>query len=311
MKIFITGATGVIGRRIVPKLVAVGHDITAAFLTPAKRVSIERMSARALPLDLFDAPTVRTAVVGQDAIINLATHLAMGVRNFWAAEWRENDRIRREASANLVEAAIAGGATRFIQESFAPIYVSAGTRWIDEAAPVRPSHYNRTTLVAEHNAEEFAGNGRTAIVTRFGLFYGADAAQSRDMLAYARRRIALVPGPEDAYISSVTHADAAAAVVALLDAPPGIYNVVDDQPLTHRQFIDGLADAMHVEHLKLPPRWLMPLFGSPGEMLARSLRISNRKLRETTGWTPSYPSAREGWREIAREIQHSESHPRS
>jgi len=112
------------------------------------------------------------------------------------------------------------------------------------------------------------------------------------MLAYARRRIALMPGPEDAYISSVTHDDAAAAVVALLNAPSGIYNVVDDEPLTHRQFIDGLADAIHVEHLKLPPRWLTPLFGSPGEMLARSLRISNRELRETTSWRPSYPSAR-------------------
>ncbi len=99
-------------------------------------------------------------------------------------------------------------------------------------------------------------------------------------------------------------------MVALLDAPSGIYNVVDDEPLTHRQFIDGLADAIHVEHLKLPPRWLTPLFGSPGEMLARSLRISNRKLRETTSWRPSYPSARAGWREVARDIQQSEARRR-
>jgi nucleoside-diphosphate-sugar epimerase len=167
---------------------------------------------------------------------------------------------------------------------------------------VRPSHYNRSTLDAEHNAQYFAGAGRVGIVTRFGLFYGADAAQSREMISYARRRMALLPGPEDAYISSVTRDDAAAAVVALLDAPSGIYNVVDNEPLTHRQFIDALADALRVAPLKLPPRWLTPVFGSPGEMLARSLRISNRKLRETTGWTPSYPSAREGWREIVREM---------
>jgi nucleoside-diphosphate-sugar epimerase len=94
----------------------------------------------------------------------------------------------------------------------------------------------------------------------------------------------------------VAHDDAASAVVASLRVPAGVYNVGDDQPVRHREYVDALADAMNVRHPKLPPAWTATLAGSLGRTVARSLQLSHRKLREASGWAPSFPSVREGWR---------------
>ena len=109
-----------------------------------------------------------------------------------------------------------------------------------------------------------------------------------------------LPGHAGSYISSVSHDDAAAAVVAVLDARAGIYNIVDDEPLTHRAFADALADAIGVRHPHLLPAWTATLGGSVTRTLARSLRVSNRKLRDEGIWAPRYPSVREGFRAVVR-----------
>ena len=244
---------------------------------------------------MFAADAVRKAVAGHDAVVNLATHMPAGYRAFLPGAWAENDRIRRFASANLVDAAMATGATRFIQESFAPVYPDRGDQWIDERTPIAPVRYNRMVADAERSAERFSGSGGAGVVLRFAMFYGPDSWFTRDLIGYVRRGWAPIPGVADAYTSLVSHEDAAAAVVAALGVPPGTYNVVDDEPLRRREFFDSLAGVLGVAAPRLPPPWLKYLFGSLGEMLARSLRISNRKLRDACGWTPRYPSMREGW----------------
>jgi len=295
MRIFLTGATGVLGRRALPLLTGAGHSVTAVARRPQSRADLAREGASPIELDLFDANAVGKAVAGHDAVINLATHLPAGFRAFLPGAWKENDRIRRVVSANLVDAALAGGAARFIQESFAPVYPDRGDQWIDERVPIAPVAYNRTVVDAERSAERFSGGGGTGVVLRFALLYGPDSWFTRDLIRYVRRGWAQVPGAADAYISSVSHDDAAAAVVAALGAAPGIYNVVDDEPMRRREFFDSLAGVLGVPPPRLPPPWLKYLFGSLGEMLARSLRISNRKLRDACGWAPRYPSMREGW----------------
>src|SRR6185369_11305558 len=103
------------------------------------------IGAEPLELDLFARDAVRRAVRGRDAIVNLATHMpATSVRMLLPGAWRENDRLRRDASAVLSEEAAAAGVAAFVQESFAPIYEDGGDRWIDESFPVRPAKYNRT-----------------------------------------------------------------------------------------------------------------------------------------------------------------------
>lgn len=304
MKVFVTGATGVIGRRVVPRLVEANHHVTAVARSAEKRAALETAGAAAVGVNLFDRDGVARAVAGHDAVINLATHMPGSSLAFLRrAPWRENDRIRREASAILAEAAMSGGAVRFIQESFALVYPDRGEAWIEEDTPLAPVAYNRSIDDAERSAKGFTARGGAGIVLRFAGFYGPDAFTVRDTIRLVRKGWAPFPAPPEGFVSSVSHDDAATAVVAALGAPPGVYNVTDDEPLRRREYFDALAAAIGVAPPRLPPAWMARLIGSLGEMMSRSLRISNRKLREATGWSPRYRSAREGWKATIAEMR--------
>jgi nucleoside-diphosphate-sugar epimerase len=286
MKIFITGATGVIGRRAVPLLVAAGHAVTAVARSPAKA---QRLSAGARTVDvsLFDRAALARAVAGHDAVINLATHMpSSSLKMLLPGAWVENDRIRREGAANLVQAAIAGGAQRLLQESFAPVYPDCGDAWIDEHVPIAPERYNMTVADAERTVEQFTNGGRNGIVLRFAAFYGPDAMQFTDLVRVLRAGVAPLPSDPDAYISPISHDDAASAVVACLNAPAGAYNITDDEPLRRREYFDTLADVIGAKRPWIPPKWMAAMMGSPGRLMARSQRIANGKVKAATGWAP-------------------------
>jgi nucleoside-diphosphate-sugar epimerase len=300
MRIFIAGATGVVGRRVVPLLIAAGHEVTGIGRTEEKRAQLVRLGAAAVAVDLFDSGELRRAVAGHAVVINVATHIPAGWRMFSPRAWLENDRIRRVGAANLVYAGIAAGARRFIQESFAPVYPDCGDRWIDETVPIAPVRYNASVADAERSAERFNSGDRTGVVLRFAPFYGADAWQTRQTIDMARRGFAPIPG-DDGFTASVSHDDAAAAVVTALALRSGAYNVCDDAPLRRRDYLDALAATLSVRPPKTPPRWAVRLMGSLGEMLLRSLRLSNRKLR-ASGWAPQLASMREGWPAVVKAI---------
>ncbi len=295
MRVFVTGATGVIGRRVVPRLLALGHSVTAMARSAESQDRLQQVGASPTTAGLFDQPALRAAMRGHQAVLNLATHIPPSSRAFLPGAWRENDRIRSIGSANIVEAALAAGAERFLQESFAPIYPDMGDEWIDETAPVRPARYNRSVLDAEAAPERFARSGRIGVVARFGLFYGPDSEFTRETIRLVRRGWAPAIGKPEGFMSSVSHDDAASAVVALLEGPSGVYNVVDDEPMRRRDLFGAIATLLGVAPPRLPPAWVARLAGSIGETLARSQRVSNRRLRETCGWRARYPSIREGW----------------
>lgn len=311
MRIFVAGATGVVGRRAVPMLVAAGHDVTAVARTDGKADGLRRAGARPVRVDLFDRGAVASAVRGHDVVINLATAVPRGTRIFVPGAWKEMDRVRREVSANLAEGAAAGGAERLIQESFAPIYREGDERWLDESAPVALARYNRSVGDAERAAERFTAGGGTGVILRFACFYGPDAGPALDaMVRSVRRGWAPWFGSPGGYLSAVSHDDAATAVVAALGVPAGVYNVVDDEPLTRREHFASLAAALGVAEPRFFPAWAAHLAGSLGETMARSLRISNRKLRDAAGWAPRLRSAREGWPEIVRALADGSATPR-
>ena len=293
MKIFIAGGTGVVGTRVLPLLASAGHSISAIVRSPEKRAALSRYGANPVDVSLFDADRLRKAVAGHDVVINLATAIPPASRALMPGAWRATARIRRIGAANLANAARSSGATRYIQESFAPIYEDAGDEWIDEGAPVRPVRYNRAVVDAERAAEAFTGRERAGVVLRFAFFYGPDSDFLHGMIANVRRGWAPAFGP-DAYVSSISHDDAAAAVIAALALPAGIYNVTDDEPVTKREFFQTLADVVGAPEPRFPPSWASHLLGSLGETLARSQRMSNRKLRAASPWSPRFPSVREG-----------------
>jgi nucleoside-diphosphate-sugar epimerase len=306
MKIFFAGATGVLGRRVMPQLIKAGHEVTAVSRDEAARSQLASAGARPIELDLFDAAAVHQEVADHDVVINLATSIPPISRTFLPGSWRMTSRIRTYASTNLVEAALAGGARRYIQESFAPIYPDCGYQWIDESTPPHPAKYNRAVLDAESATRRFTQQGGTGIALRFAYFYGPDSPSTLATVRYVERGWGLIFGAPDAYYSSVSHDDAADAVVAALDLPAGIYNVSDDEPLTRREYIDALASLLEVSSPRLPPRWIVKFLGSLGETLARSQRITNRKLKTESSWAPRYPSMRAGWQAVLDSIKGSD-----
>ena len=294
--VFVTGATGVVGRRVVPLLVAAGHRVTAIGRTPEKRAALEQQGATAVALDLADPAAVRRALDGHGTVINLATHMPpTTTRMMMPGAWRENDRVRRDGSAALADAAIAVGVRRFVQESFAPIYEDGGDAWIDESWPVRPAPYNRSVLDAERSAARVTEAGGVGIVLRFSAFYGPDSNLLREMLGVVRRGWSPLPGAADAYVSSISHDDTATAVLAAFGAGAGTWNVTDDAPLGRGEWATALAAAIGVPKPRLLPVWLGRLGGSTMELLSRSQRMSNARFRAETGWAPRDRDIREGF----------------
>lgn len=241
---------------------------------------------------------------GQDAVVNLATRMpSRSWKMVLRGAWRENDRIRSTGVSNLVEAASAEGVAAFLQESFALAYPDCGDAWIGEDRALAPADYNLTILDAESAVGRFTAQGGLGLVLRFAAFYGPDALQTRTYLAALRHGWAGLPGPPDAYLSSVHHEDAASAVVAALEAPAGAYNVTDDEPLRRRDYFGAAAEFLGLPAPRFMPAWTTPLFGAVGETMGRSLRMSNERLRRATGWAPAFPSAREGWAAVLRAME--------
>jgi len=313
MRCFVAGATGVVGRPLVPRLVAAGHDVVAVARDPGKADTLRAVGADPVAVDLFDPNGVREATRGCDAILHLATNVPPVSTAGRPSSWDLHNRLRTEATANLVAAAEANGVTRLVKESITFVYPDCGDEWITEATPLGPSTTALApTLVGEDRALAFADRpGTTAVVLRFGLFYGGAANRGTDeMLRLARWRMSTISGPSASYMSSVHADDAATATLAALEAPTGIYNVVDDEPLRRGDHLAAVAAAYGLGKLRPLPTWLLrAVAGRSARALVASQRVSNRHFRELTGWWTEYPSAREGWaHEAARGTEREEHH---
>ncbi|MEU7768998.1 NAD(P)-dependent oxidoreductase [Nocardia sp. NPDC049190] len=298
-KVFVTGSTGAIGRYVVAALVDSGHEVTALVRTAEKSAAVRAQGATPIAASLFDRDELTVGLAGHDVVVNLASALPSTRQFLSDRAWRRNEHARIDGSTTLVDAALAAGVGTFIQESVAMIYPDKGADWITEDVPA--DRYPRAicSRVAEDNAHRITAAGGTGIVLRFGVFCGIGATHSEEMLTAARRHIVSVLGDADGYVSTIHLTDAAAAVVAALTAPAGTYNIVDDEPLTKRDYATALAAAVGKRPwLRVPGRAAL-LAGHRVTSLTRSLRVSNHRFRTATGWAPHYPSAREAWRATA------------
>ena len=301
MRVFVAGATGVIGHRAVARLVGAGHQVTGVSRSPEKDTVLESLGARPVRVDLFDLAAVSVAVVGHDAVVNVATKIPPVGDMRRAGAWDENERIRREASTHLVDAAIAAGASVFVQESLAFLYGDHGDAWIDASAtPWGASRFNGAVEAAEVNVDRFRAAGGRGVVLRFGRFYAADSDQAESALAAARRGLLLDVGDPQSFTPMIDADDAAAAVVAALAAPSGTYDIVDDTPLTRAEQCDALAAAVGRRRLWRAPKRMRP---RQADYLAASQRVSNAAFRGATGWRPSSPDLRVGYRKLTRELR--------
>ncbi|MBS0292067.1 MAG: NAD(P)-dependent oxidoreductase [Proteobacteria bacterium] len=295
MNVFVLGGTGAIGRHAVRALIADGHVVTALAHSARGAAWLDQQGVKVISVSIFDRARLSEGFAGQDAVINLATALPATARFWRMTAWAENIRIRTEGSATVVDAALDAGVPRLIQESVSMIYRDRGSQWIDESWTTDEYPMARSNLAAEGSADRFNRLGGAGVVMRFGWFYGPGARHSEEFLGLARRYgVCVMMGESETYVSSLHVADGGRAVAAALRADPGIYNVVDDEPLTKREFADALAHAAARRIFIRAPGRLARLFGDGTTSLTRSLRVSNVAFKLATGWSPSYRSARDG-----------------
>ena len=298
MKIFVAGATGVLGRRVVPLLVAQGHSVTAIGRTAEKRSVLDVCGACPVDMDVFDADAVRRATTGNDVVMNLATCIPPVAKALRKSAWAMNHRLRQEVARNLADATLANGASRFVQESLGFAYADHGNDWITETTALQTTPVNASILDAEASTARVAATGAVGVALRFANFYCADSEQTAVALRLARRGINTLPG--DGYWPMVHADDAASAVVASLVAPSGNWRVVDDEQLTSSERAQALADAVGRRRVHSIPSFLYRTAGANGSMLLRSQRVSNAAFKAATGWEPAHASFRTGIYAVAR-----------
>lgn len=295
MDVFVTGGTGAVGREAVKALVKAGHDVTALARSDEKAQWLTDQGAQPVQLSLFDEDALAAAFKGNQAVANLASALPTTSQFIFPWAWRRNYRVRADGSRAVVNAALAAGVDILVQESVALIYPDGGSEWITEQTPPDRFSSAEANLAAEANTDRFTASGGNGVVLRFGWFYGPGARHAEEFFALARRGICVSMGRDDSYISSIHVADAGQAVAAALTAPAATYNVVDDVPLTKREYADALAAAAGRSPRVRAPGRAARLLGDKTLGLRRSLRVSNHRFRDVTDWSPRYPSANEGW----------------
>ncbi len=307
MKIFVAGGTGVLGRASVKALVEAGHEVRATARTSSKADAVRNLGAEPIQVDLYDPKEVRQAVAGSEAILRLTTKIPPIAKMRNRAAWQETNLLRTEGARILVDAGIAEGVQVYVHESVAFVYADAGTRWITEDAPTDDgeSEILRSALDGEKEAARFSESGGRGIVLRFGGFYGPESTVTADMISMMRRRLLVQPGSGAHYVSSIYIPDAGAAVLGSLNLPAGTYNVVDENPVSFKDYLHTLADAVHVpKPFRFPGALGKATFGGGvWSYLSRSLRVSNARFKKGSGWKPSVPSVAEGWPLVAAALK--------
>ncbi len=308
MRVFLAGAGGVIGRRLLPLLLAAGHEVTGTTRSPARLEQLRAMGAEAVLVDALDAAPMRAAVLDArpEAVIDQLTSIPARINpRTVERDFALNDRLRSEGTRSLVDAARAAGAERVLAQSIAFSYAPGppGTLHREQdpllAPDAAPRPYRRSAGAVQ--ALERAVLDARGVVLRYGYFYGPDSAISRagsmgqDL---ARRRLPIV-GAGTGVWSLVHIDDAARATLAALEREgPRVYNIVDDEPAPVSQWLPALASAIGAPRPRRVPALLArPLAGSYGvAIMTRAQGASNELARRELGWAPAHTSWRDGFR---------------
>jgi nucleoside-diphosphate-sugar epimerase len=299
MRVFVAGATGVIGTPLVPQLLEAGHEVTAMTRSVLRAAQLEAVGADPVVCDAFDGDGVQAAVAdaAPEAVIHQLT--ALPPRLDWADPdvFDENNRVRTEGTRVLVDAALAGGARRVVAQSIAFAYAPTGDRVKEEDAALfsdaPPPFGGAVAAIVELEERVTVTAGIEGLVLRYGMLYGPGTYHDRrgaTALDIIAGREPLVEGATGMYSWLHVEDAASAAVAALERGAPGIYNVVDDEPAPQPEWLPVLAQALRADP---PPAADAP---PPPETPVMSLRgASNAKAKRELGWRPRYGSWREGF----------------
>jgi 2-alkyl-3-oxoalkanoate reductase len=303
MRVFVAGASGAIGSRLVPELIDAGHEVIGTHNSPTSAELLRTLGAKPVMVDLLDARAVRKAVLQAEpeAIVHEATALAnvkLG-RNFDKMFARTNE-LRTKGTDALLAAAREAGVRRFVAQSF------ASYRYAREGGPIKteddpldptpPPNFSTTAgalTYLEQVVTDFGG-----IALRYGAFYGA---ANDGLIKPVRKRWYPIVGDGSGIVSWIHLEDAATATVLALEHDgPAIYNIVDDDPAPVREWLPVLAQALDAKPPRRLPIWLARLLGGEAAVVTgtEARGASNAKAKRELGWTLRYPSWRQGFAEV-------------
>jgi nucleoside-diphosphate-sugar epimerase len=311
MKVFVAGAAGAIGRRLLPPLVAAGHEVTGTTRSEERAEAIRAAGARAAVCDALDADALRAAVVEArpEVVVHQLTALPHRFDPRDKQIYAATNRLRVEGTRNLIDAAREAGARRLVWQSIAFAYApGASPEVMDEGAPLALAAAapfgDAVRSIDEMERAVVGADGLEGLVLRYGWFYGPGTYYADDgsMAADVRRRRFPIIGKGTGLFSFVHVDDAASATVAAVErGAPGIYNVVDDDPAPQREWVPLYAQAIGAPKPLRVPVWLARLVvGSIATMLGLQPGASNAKAKRELGWEPRWPSWREGFRDAPR-----------
>jgi len=308
MKVFVAGATGAIGKQLVPRLVAAGHEVHGMTRSEAKQPDLYELGAVPVVADALDPDQVAEAVARAkpDVIVHELTAIGdLDMRHF-DRDFALTNRLRTEGTDHLLSAGQAVGVRRFVAQGIASYgaYARTGGPVKSEEDPLdtTPTHEMRETLAAIRHLEEAVLGARwtEGIVLRYGTFYGpgTSMAPGEEQFELVRSRKFPLVGDGRGVWSFIHVADAAEATVAAVDhGSRGAYNVVDDDPTPVAEWLPTLAHTLGAKKPMRVPRFVGRLFaGETGVMMMTEIRgASNTKAKRELGWRPAHPSWRQGF----------------
>jgi nucleoside-diphosphate-sugar epimerase len=310
MKVFVAGATGAIGRQLVPRLVDAGHEVHGMTRHASKQQLLRDMGAEPVVADALDADQVAQAVARAhpDVIVHELTAIGpMDLRHFDRA-FATTNRLRTEGTDHLLSAGEAVGVERFVAQSFFAAYERTGgsVKSEEDSFGPDPAREMRETVAAIRHVEEavLAATWTEGIVLRYGSFYGPGTSLGpggEQTEAVRRRRFPLM-GKGSGVWSFIHIADAAEATVAAVEhGRRGVYNIVDDEPAPIAEWLPVLARTLGAKQPMHLPRFVGRLLtGEVGDVMMTELRgASNAKAKRELGWTPSHSSWRDGFAGLA------------
>jgi len=301
MRVFVAGGTGVIGRRLVPELVARGHHVTATTTSAAKVRLLEQLGAEGTVMDGLDAASVGEAVAAArpDAIVHQMTGLSVahaGKPNLRRADrfFATTNRLRSEGADHLLAAAEATGVSHVVAQGHASMNGIRKGGWVKTEED--PLEVIEGTRAINHLEDVIVKAG--GAVLRYGGFYGPGAWE--DQVKLVRRRLLPLVGAGAGYVSWVHVDDATSAtVLAVEQQATGVFNIVDDEPAPISEWLPYLAECAGAKPPRRVPRWLARLLA--GEMavgmMTEGRGFSNVKAKRELGWELRYPSWRQGFKE--------------
>jgi nucleoside-diphosphate-sugar epimerase len=311
VRVFVAGATGAVGRRLVPKLVIAGHEVTGMTRSESKTEDVRRAGARGVVADVFDVHALGAAMeeARPEVIVHELTALPDRIDFRKADTYAATNRVRTEGTRNLIDAARTAGARRIVCQSIAFAYRMDGEGLKTENDPLLSeaagAFGSGVSALREMESMVLGADGLDGLVLRYGFFYGPgtyygeDGTSTQDV---RRRRLPIV-GRGSGVFSFIHVDDAADATVAAVErGAPGVYNVTDDEPAPMREWVPVFAQAAGAKPPRRVPVWLARFVaGKDVSNFAQELRgAANEKAKCELGWEPAHPSWRRGFAEALR-----------